>query len=842
MSLPPTPQPMLALRPWAFPELSGWNRLPMSAIRHTEADGTPRIDLDGEWRFELHATPEAALTADGPPRAHTGVPGCWTMQDFDDVTRSRDRPHYTNVQMPCTDLPPHPPAANPTGVYERDVELPAELGRAPGRAARRRGRERAAGAGERASTSGSARTPTWPPSSTSPACCGPAAQHAAADGGEVVRRLFIEDQDQWWHGGITRSVLPVRHRAAAPGRCPVRTGLAAGPAATAWPPAPWRCWPRSARRCHSSPAGTSASTPRGWTRRCCRRPGRRPGRRPRHGRPQHAAAARPVRRAAVRPRGRRRPARAGRRARRHGGVGPARVGHGRGAAEAAVAGVRPWSAETPRLYDLAVTLLDPDGAPGRARVVPRRLPHRRDRAAATCWSTASGCSSAASTGTTSTRDTGRVVTRGADARRPGDVKRFGFNAVRTSHYPNDPALLDARRRARPVRRRRGRHRVPRLRARPIADDPRYLTAFVDRVSRMVRRDTNHPSVIVWSLGNECGYGANHDAAAGWVRRYDPTRPLQYEGAIKSDWSSDQTVERHRLPDVRRRSTRSSRTPAPAGSDRPADPVRVLARDGQQQRHARRLLAGDRVARPGLQGGFIWELVDHGLRQRLPTTAPSAGRTAATSATSRTTAPSARRAALPRPHARSRRCTSTASWPRRCGCRTGERGRRLRDREPQQDFRDLSWLRVGVGPVPGRRAGDAASRSGCRPPAPAQQAPLEAVLATAGRAAARPGWCSTSRPRPSRPGRRPAPRSATPQLRLRAEQRSLLERAGAAASQATVPLDADGLLQHPLLAAAPRLALWRAPTDNDRIGGMAERWQGWGLADLHRTLLGVEQRR
>lgn len=73
----------------------------------------------------------------------------------------------------------------------------------------------------------------------------------------------------------------------------------------------------------------------------------------------------------------------------------------------------------------------------------------------------------------------------------------------------------------------------------LCDDPRYLNQWVARVSRMVERDKNHPSVILWSLGNESGYGANHGAAAGWVRRYDPSRPLHYEGAIRFDWTSDQ---------------------------------------------------------------------------------------------------------------------------------------------------------------------------------------------------------------------------------------------------------------------------------------------------------------
>ena len=51
----------------------------------------------------------------------------------------------------------------------------------------------------------------------------------------------------------------------------------------------------------------------------------------------------------------------------------------------------------------------------------------------------------------------------------------------------------------------------------LCSDPRYTGAFVERVQNMVERDKNHPCVIAWSLGNESGYGPNHDAMAGWVR-------------------------------------------------------------------------------------------------------------------------------------------------------------------------------------------------------------------------------------------------------------------------------------------------------------------------------------
>jgi beta-galactosidase len=102
------------------------------------------------------------------------------------------------------------------------------------------------------------------------------------------------------------------------------------------------------------------------------------------------------------------------------------------------------------------------------------------------------------------------------------MKKFNINAVRTSHYPNHPTwyeLCDEY----------GLYVMDETNLESHAFwskftlDPVWKTAFVDRAKRMVLRDVNHPSIIIWSLGNEAGYGPNHDEMAKWIREYDPSR-------------------------------------------------------------------------------------------------------------------------------------------------------------------------------------------------------------------------------------------------------------------------------------------------------------------------------
>jgi len=203
---------------------------------------------------------------------------------------------------------------------------------------------------------------------------------------------------------------------------------------------------------------------------------------------------------------------------------------------------------------------------------------------------------------------GRAVSPAAMERDVQLMKRYNVNAVRTSHYPNDPYWLE-------LCNRHGLYVVDEANIEAhayydqLCDDERYRAQWLERVANMVERDKNHPSVILWSLGNESGYGLNHDAAAGWLRKRDPSRPLHYEGAIARDWSGGRAATDVVCPmyaDVDS-IVRFVETDDP----RPL----VLCEYSHAMGNSNGGLADywDAFRTHGcLQGGFIWEWADHGI--------------------------------------------------------------------------------------------------------------------------------------------------------------------------------------------------------------------------------------
>ena len=187
-----------------------------------------------------------------------------------------------------------------------------------------------------------------------------------------------------------------------------------------------------------------------------------------------------------------------------------------------------WNAETPVLYTLLLTLTDASGETVEARsckVGFRDVKiHNRQLFINGVAVKLIGVNRHDHSPTG-----GKTVTHAEMERDVQLMKQFNFNSVRTSHYPNDPYFYD-------LCDRYGLYVIGETNLEThesggrLSNDPTWNAAFMERITRMIVRDKNHPSIISWSLGNESGSGPNHAAMAGWAKDADPTRFIHYEGA------------------------------------------------------------------------------------------------------------------------------------------------------------------------------------------------------------------------------------------------------------------------------------------------------------------------
>lgn len=190
------------------------------------------------------------------------------------------------------------------------------------------------------------------------------------------------------------------------------------------------------------------------------------------------------------------------------------------------------------------------------------------------------------------------------------MKQHNINAVRTSHYPDDPRFYD-------LCDKYGLYVMdeadlechgfePIGEYDKITNDPQWEAAYVDRAVRMMERDKNHPSIIMWSLGNESSFGCNFKAMSKWVHERDNTRLVHYEEDREGtavDVMSTMYTNHQKLEEL--------------GQLENTDKPHILCEFGHAMGNG-----------PGgvreywdifykykrLQGGFIWEWADHGLRQ------------------------------------------------------------------------------------------------------------------------------------------------------------------------------------------------------------------------------------
>jgi beta-galactosidase len=185
------------------------------------------------------------------------------------------------------------------------------------------------------------------------------------------------------------------------------------------------------------------------------------------------------------------------------------------------------------------------------------------------------------------------------------MKRFNINAVRTCHYPNDPRwynLCDEY----------GIYLIDEANVEShgvwdkLARNPEWQLAFMERGSRMVERDKNHPSIIIWSLGNESGEGPNHAAMADWIHQHDSTRPLFYDAGGKAPYLDILSAMYPKVDAL----AKAGQEP---GETRPFIMCEYAHAMGNSPGNLKEYWEVIETY-PRLRGGFIWDWVDQGIQR------------------------------------------------------------------------------------------------------------------------------------------------------------------------------------------------------------------------------------
>jgi len=593
----------ISLNLWEMPEVTNLNRLPAHsclipfpnpnmAMKHTPEESPYYISLDGHWKFQLYPKPQAVEPAtlntdyDHSQWRDIHVPSNWTLQDVG------DNPIYTNKQMPFDNNPPIVPEDNPTGIYRLIFSIPDEW-RSRRTVLHFGGVESYYEVYINGVCAGMAKDTRLPSEFDITDLLHDGDNTLAV---KVIRwsdSSYIEDQDHWWMAGIYRHVylystadvyiedifakadldleskaglfeldvdinFVVEHITQLPGE-------AYGPATDYRITAElidvddnviWE----SANRINHSYRKSEYTT-------------------------QFIVT---------------------------------------------LPGVRPWSAENPYLYTLIIGLENESGEQIEARKlrVGFRNVQIKNRELLLNGQPVliKGVNRHDHDGIT-----GKTVSRDTMIKDIVLLKQFNFNAVRTAHYPNDSLWYD-------LCDEYGIYVIDEANIEAhhnyatICRDPRWENAFIERGMRMVKRDKNHACIFGWSLGNESGHGDNHIKMADAIRTYDPTRIIHHEGEVKEYWSQ------HPSPDVG--DTWDGGGFAFSGGTNSAndlidpmytsiDEIIRLALDNTDPRplilceysHAMGNSNGSLneywqafETYHGLQGGFIWDWVDQGLKQ------------------------------------------------------------------------------------------------------------------------------------------------------------------------------------------------------------------------------------
>lgn len=486
---------------WSSPELNGFNRLParatlfpypnvQSASTADPSKSPWHMPLNGDWSFTLASRPEAAPPDFMLPEFKQGtnwkklrVPSNWTLHGY-------DRPHYTNKSMPFPEEPPFCPEQNPTGLYRRTFQLPASW---KGRRVviHFAGVESVLALWVNGKAVGLSKDSRLPAEFDLTPFIKKGRNLIAA---MVVRwsdASFLEDQDHWWMAGIYRDVYLY-----STDRVWVRDVFARPELSDDL---------KRGRLNVDVYLGTLDASRKGW---------------------KVSASLLDTQ---------------GRVVWKHAPIGGATAQTPRILLNGEIVRPRLWSAETPELYQLRVTLHRPGGnvAEVNALKIGFRKIEIRNRQLRV-----NGQAIQINGVNRHEHDPveGKTVSRESMLRDVLLLKRYNFNAVRTAHYPNHPHFYD-------LCDEYGLYVIDEANAEShgyqdmLCRESGYASSFLERGIRMVERDKNHACIILWSLGNESGYGPSHDAMAAYIRNLDPSRPIHYEGAIRRKRGFEFAVDR-----------------------------------------------------------------------------------------------------------------------------------------------------------------------------------------------------------------------------------------------------------------------------------------------------------
>lgn len=271
--------------------------------------------------------------------------------------------------------------------------------------------------------------------------------------------------------------------------------------------------------------------------------------------------------------------------------------------------VRPWSAELPHLYTLSIQLTDPADLQN-SQYIEKQIGFRTVEIRDSQFMVNGRAIVIRGVNRHETDPhTGHVISRASMEQDIRLMKENNINAVRSSHYPNHPYWYD-------LCDLHGLYVIDEanIESHPLALDAStqlgnemsWLPAHRDRVERMFYRDRNHPSIIIWSLGNEAGEGALFRSLYQWLKSVDKTRPVQYEPAGREEYT-DIFCPMYPRPE----------TLEAYGKGDPVKPAIMI-----EYAHAMGNSVGNLQdywdiidSYAVLQGGFIWDWVDQALEYR-----------------------------------------------------------------------------------------------------------------------------------------------------------------------------------------------------------------------------------